>query len=156
MKKYPLKIISGGQTGADRAALDAAMDMGIDYGGSLPKGRKAEDGPLAPKYKKLNELKSADYTIRTEKNVADSDATLIFTRGTPSGGTGLTVKYALKYKKPFLIVDFNTNSPDQASDRIKAWLDNTKPHILNVAGPRESQSHGMYSNVLYIIKQLFR
>ncbi|MEA1934382.1 MAG: putative molybdenum carrier protein [Thermodesulfobacteriota bacterium] len=153
MKKYPLKIISGGQTGADRAALDAAMDLGIDYGGSLPKGRKAEDGQLDPKYEKLIELESADYTIRTEKNVVDSDGTLIFTRGTPAGGTGLTVKYALKHRKPFLIVNFNKDSPDQAADKIRAWLDSAEPRILNVAGPRESLSPGMYSNVLYVMKK---
>ncbi|MCK5230530.1 MAG: hypothetical protein KAR13_09715, partial [Desulfobulbaceae bacterium] len=113
---------------------------------------KAEDGPLDQKYEKLIELESADYTVRTEKNVVDSDGTLIFTRGTPSGGTGLTVKYALKHRKPFMIVDFNRDSPDQAADKIRSWLDSAEQRILNVAGPRESLSPGMYSNVLYVIK----
>ncbi len=152
--KYVQQIISGGQTGADRAALDAAIYLGIDYGGSLPKGRKAEDGPLSAKYDNLIELESADYQIRTEKNVLDSDATLIFTRGTPSGGTGLTLKLTQKHKKPFLVVDFLDHTPDEAIIMVAAWLKKHLPQILNVAGPRESLAQGMYRDVYHVIKSM--
>ena len=84
-----VKVISGGQTGVDRAALDAAIELGLDYGGSVPKGRKAEDGPIDEKYGKLTELGSLDYRVRTQKNVTDSDATLIITMGRFPGGTAL-------------------------------------------------------------------
>ncbi|MCD6446738.1 MAG: putative molybdenum carrier protein, partial [Candidatus Marinimicrobia bacterium] len=83
------KIISGGQTGADRAGLDAAMELNIPVGGWCPKGRKSEDGPIDNKYP-LQETTSGDYRVRTERNVKESDGTLIFTLGKPTGGTALT------------------------------------------------------------------
>jgi hypothetical protein len=89
------KIISGGQTGTDRAALDAAIKLSIPHGGWIPKGQKGEDGPLPAKYKS-QEMPTASYPKRTEKNVIDSDGTLIISRGKPTGGSDYTRKMALK------------------------------------------------------------
>ena len=156
MKKLLKKIISGGQTGADRAALDAAIARDMDYGGSIPKGRNAEDGSIDRQYKKLVELDSAMHSVRTERNVMDADATLIFTRGEPSGGTALTVQYALQHKKPFLLVDVRDTGTAGAVRLIEKWLDETSPTVLNVAGPRESKSPGMYKNVYNILTSLLQ
>lgn len=154
MPKKPLKLISGGQTGADRAALDVAIELGMDYGGAVPKGRLAEDGTLDAKYKKMAELDAPDYDVRTEKNVTDADATLIFTYGIIGGGSALTIEIAKKYKKPFLHVDFNTLSEDESVKRIKGWLNKIKPPVLNVAGSRESTSKGIYEKVYRVLKSV--
>ena len=100
------KIISGGQTGADRAALDVALKLGIRHGGWIPKGRIAEDGPLPEKYK-LQEMPTDSYEARTEKNVQDSDGTLIIARGKLTGGTDYTRKMTLKHKKQLLGIDLS-------------------------------------------------
>jgi len=154
MKMLLKKIISGGQTGADRAALDAAIACGMDYGGSIPRGRNAEDGSIDRRYEKLVELDSAMHRVRTEQNVMDADATLIFTRGEATGGTALTVQYAQQYKKPFLLVDVMDTGTDEAAVGIEKWLDETRPTVLNVAGPRESKSPGMYGTVYHILAEL--
>ena len=106
------KIISGGQTGADRAALDVALKLNITHGGWIPKGRKAEDGPLADKYQ-LQEMPTDSYPKRTEQNVIDSDGTLIISRGKPTGGSDFTREMALKHKKQLLHVDLNQTGPVQ-------------------------------------------
>ncbi len=142
-----MKIISGGQTGADRAALDVALELGIDYGGSIPKGRLAEDGPIDQKYDRLTELNTEDYDVRTKKNIEDADATLIFTEGTPTGGTALTAYLASEHEKSCLVVDFNEHSNSAAGKLIKVWLQQIRPTILNVAGPRESKTSGIYAKV---------
>ena len=100
-----MRIISGGQTGVDRAALDAAIDIGIEYGGSIPKDRMAEDGPINERYKKLTELEAVNYSVRTEKNVKGADAMLIFTVGPPIEGTAFTLECARKHRKPYLLID---------------------------------------------------
>ena len=92
-------IMSGGQTGADRAALDAAIESGVRHGGYVPKGRRAEDGPVPPCYQ-LTETNSPNYPTRTELNVVNSDATVIFTFGPPERGSALTIKLAREHKKP--------------------------------------------------------
>jgi hypothetical protein len=102
------KIISGGQTGVDRAALDVAMRLGIAHGGWIPKGRLTEDGPLPPHY--LQEMPTDEYEARTEKNVLDSDGTLIISRGSPTGGTDYTRKMALKHGKQLLHIDLALGS----------------------------------------------
>jgi hypothetical protein len=134
-----MKIISGGQTGVDRAALDVAIELGIPHGGWCPKGRLAEDGPIPDRYQ-LSETESADYPARTERNVADSDATLILYRGRIAGGTDLTLRLAKQLRRPWLAVDLDGN-PDPAE--VSAWLKRENIEILNVAGPRESQSPGI-------------
>jgi hypothetical protein len=124
----------------DRAALDAAMELGIPCGGWCPKGRKAEDGVIPAKYP-LVETASAAYRVRTARNARDSDATLILTRGRPRGGTKLTVKYAEARGKPLLVVDLS-ECPDITT--AVAWIVAHQPRVLNVAGPRESQAPGIY------------
>ena len=106
----------------DRAALDAAIELGMDYGGSAPKGRRAEDGPINARYEKLIELKSENYSVRTEKNAADADATIVFTVGAPTEGTAYTVDCLKKHHKPYLIIDFNETDDGGAVDTIDRWL----------------------------------
>lgn len=134
-----MRIISGGQTGVDRAALDAAIELGIPHGGWCPLGRLAEDGPIPDRYQ-LRETESPEYVVRTERNVVDSDATLILHRGRISGGTKLTLQLARRYNKPHFAVDL-----DAATDpaELRRWLAEHGVETLNVAGPRESQSPGV-------------
>ncbi len=148
-----MKIISGAQTGADRAAIDTSINLGLEYGGSIPKGRKAEDGPISQKYSSLTELSTSDYKVRTEKNVTDADATIIFTIGKPTGGTAVTVKFAKKHNKPYLLLDLKDKSDKEVVKQIKAWLHKNRPDILNIAGPRESKSPGIYEMVTTILKE---
>jgi hypothetical protein len=134
-----MKIVSGGQTGVDRAALDAAMALGVDHGGWCPRGRLAEDGRIPDRYR-LQETDSPDYPVRTEQNVCDSDATLLLYRGWLSGGTELTLRLAREHQRPCLTIDLDWK-PDPA--RVGDWLRAHGVAVLNVAGPRESQSPGI-------------
>ena len=149
----PSKIISGGQTGSDRG-IDAAIDLGLDYGGSIPKGRITEDGTLPERYDKIIELKSKSYPVRTEKNVADSDASLIFTFNKMGSGSALTVKMAEKHHKPYLHINLEMKTDNEAVRMILEWLDKTKPQTLNIAGSRESSALGIYSRVYNILKEV--
>jgi hypothetical protein len=144
-----MKIVSGGQTGVDRAALDAAIACGIKHGGWCPKGRRAEDGPLADRYH-LRETDSAEYFYRTEKNVLESDATLILCLGTMTGGTYLTYELARHYDKPCRVVDFSSPEPAEA---VAEWILNKRIGILNVAGPRESQNPGIFATAYAFLFQ---
>ncbi len=146
-----MKIISGGQTGADIAGLDAAMALGLDYGGSIPKGRKTEDGTLPDKYDKIVELETTSYPVRTEENIVDSDATVIFTYNKLGSGSALTVRFARKHGKPFLRINLQKRTDDEACTLISEWLDKVKPSVLNVTGSRESQAIGIYDRVYTII-----
>jgi predicted Rossmann-fold nucleotide-binding protein len=145
-----LKIVSGGQTGIDRAALDFALKNNIPCGGWCPKGRIAEDGAIPEKYP-LKEAKTLDYETRTELNVKDSDGTLILNRGGLNGGTALTIGFAQKHKKSYLIVDLNNYEEDK-DDAISfgnalifsGWVRQNGIKVLNIAGPRESKSPGIY------------
>ena len=123
----------------DRAALDAALALGLPCGGWCPRGRLAEDGPIDPRYP-LRETPSGDYRQRTEWNVRDSDGTLVLTRGRPSGGTGLTISLARGQGRPVLILDLTR---DQDPLRITEWAKQEGISVLNVAGPRESQQPGI-------------
>jgi hypothetical protein len=135
------RIVSGGQTGVDRAALDAALALSIPCGGWLPRGRRAEDGRLSDHYP-LREAKSRIYGERTRLNVRDSDGTLILTRGShPTGGTALTLAFAQKIGRPVLLVDLTAN-PDPAL--VREWIEGHHIAVLNVAGPRESSAPGIY------------
>lgn len=148
---YIEKIISGGQTGVDRAALDVALELGISCGGWCPGGRKAEDGPIPTRYP-LQETTSANYSVRTEKNVRESDGTLVLTKGQPKAGTALTIKLAQKRKKPYLVRD-----PFVRKDfgTVKVWLEVNRIRTLNVAGPRESEVLGIHDRAFEFLKQLF-
>jgi hypothetical protein len=133
------KIVSGGQTGADRAALDFALGHGMAVGGWVPKGRLAEDGVIPDRYVGLVETDSADLAVRTVLNVRESDATLILSHGPLTGGSLLTRREAAATGRPLLHLDFEQLSLAEAADRLRAWLQELRPHTLNVAGPRASQ-----------------
>jgi len=138
----PIKVISGGQTGVDRAALDAAAALDLPTGGWCPKGRRAEDGTIPDRYA-LTELPSPEYRTRTKKNVTEADATLILTptSAPPTGGTGFTLRLAARAAKPYLIVALDNPA---AANEIRAWLETVRPAVLNVAGPRESEAPGIH------------
>jgi hypothetical protein len=145
------KIFSGGQTGVDRAALDAALGFGIPCGGWCPKGRRAEDGIIPDRYP-LEETSSPAYPLRTEMNVEDSDGTLILTWGSPSGGTLLTLKLARKHRKPYILVDL---AQEADASVVQEWRRKNQVRILNVAGPRESEAPGIYLEALSFLKEIF-
>lgn len=151
MQELPLtKIVSGGQTGVDRAALDVAIGLGIPHGGWCPRGRLAEDGPIAGKYH-LIELDSADYAARTERNVIDSTGTLILHQGRLKGGTELTSKLALRHRRPFRVVELD---PEANAAAVRKWLILSRIDILNVAGPRESTSPGIHRAAVAFLRQV--
>jgi hypothetical protein len=132
-----IKIVSGGQTGADRAALDAASDAGVPCGGWCPAGRSAEDGVIPQRYP-LTPLTKGGYAERTRQNVQDSDGTVIIAFGHPlKGGTETTRLAALELGRPILIVD--ASSEKEASAKIAQFVRSHDIHILNVAGPRASE-----------------
>eukprot|EP00755_Sulcionema_specki_P038332 Sspe_Gene.110671::Locus_91741_Transcript_1_1_Confidence_1.000_Length_689::g.110671::m.110671 len=137
------KVVSGGQTGVDRAALDAGLELGIPVGGWCPKGRRAEDGPIDERYP-LKETATSNYMERTEQNIIDSDGTLVlyWEQLMKKGGTALTIRLADKHAKPCLVLDVS-ESPDAAI--LQDWV--AKHHIstLNVAGPREGPHSPVYA-----------
>lgn len=137
--RLPARLVSGGQTGVDRAALDVSLEIGIPCGGWVPAGRLAEDGPLPPRYPMV-EAPSAEYAERTRLNVRDSDATLILTRGTPTGGTALTVAFARELGRPFHVADLAAGAEPAG---VRAWIAEAGARTLNVAGPRESTAPGI-------------
>ena len=145
-----IKIISGGQTGADRAALDAAIERGMPHGGWLPKGRAAEDGPLGQQYC-LQELDSYRYRDRTRKNVMESDGTLIVSYGPLTGGSALTEALAVRYDRPCLHLNMEYFSLDDAVCAVEQWLERNAVTTLNVAGPRASSDERIYETVRKII-----
>lgn len=142
------KVVSGGQSGVDRAALDVALALGIPCGGWCPKERYAEDGRIGDRYP-LTETPSADTAQRTEWNVRDSDGTLVLTRGEPSGGTALTLRLARAMGRPLLIVDLA-----KAADpgRVRSWIRENRIGVLNVAGPRESGCPGIHGEVAVFLR----
>lgn len=131
------KIVSGGQTGVDRGALDAALEAGFPCGGWCPKGRKAEDGGIPDRYP-LTELPGADYRQRTRQNVVDSDGTLVVCLGEPSGGTLETVRFARHLGKPLLVVVGAQTVAPALARRAADFVAANSIAVLNVAGPRES------------------
>lgn len=147
------KIVSGGQTGADRAGLDVAMKVGLPVGGYCPKGRLAEDGTV-PECYPLIELTKGGYSVRTERNVIESDGTLIFNIGKLTGGTRLTVECARKHNKPHLVIQLDaTRRPNVAT--LSEWLDQNNIRVLNVAGPRESKTPGVHRLVCQYLEEFF-
>jgi hypothetical protein len=134
----PRCIVSGGQTGVDRAALEVAIALGIDHGGWCPAGRLAEDGTVPSRYQ-MRETRSPEYPVRTEQNVVDSDATLILYEGRLRGGTLLTRRICRRLDKPHLVVPIDRQGPEE----VRRWLAHQQPSVLNVAGPRESTAPGI-------------
>ncbi len=144
------KIISGGQTGVDRAALDVAIELGISHGGWCPKGRKAEDGVIPKRYC-LIETPTSTYRERTAWNVWTADATLILHIGRLSGGTKFTRDVAALIKKPFLLVALN-DMPDPLI--VSDWLHQERVQALNVAGNRASQHRHVYRIAKKFLKEV--
>ena len=148
------KIISGGQTGADRAALDWAIAHGIPHGGWCPPGRLAEDGVIPSRYL-LNEMTHGSYRQRTRQNVADSDGTLILNMGELDGGTLETLRFAEKLAKPFLIASLDADDLLAYLPRIETWLRSNGIRVLNVAGPRESRRPGIHAATWSFLRPLW-
>ena len=148
MTKNELKIVSGGQTGVDRGALQAAMDLGLDWGGWVPKGWRAENGTIPPLYRaKMQEHASANYLVRTRRNVIDSHATLIIVSSYPlSGGTLKTRFFCQEAMRSHFVVSLGEAD---AVEKVRKWLgqffaqEHPMPFALNVAGPRESKASGI-------------
>jgi hypothetical protein len=149
------KIISGGQTGADRAALDVAIKLDIPHGGWIPNGRKTEKGPLPDKYQ-LQELPTNSYEARTERNVQDADGTLIIARGKLTGGSDYTRQITLKRKKQLLGIDLNLIGHYDAASLIVSWIKLQRVQVLNVAGPRKSEDTQIYADVVRILNQVIK
>jgi len=148
------KIISGGQTGADQAALDVAIKLGFPHGGWIPKGRITENGVLEEKYK-LSEMETANYNERTEQNVIDSDGTLIISHSKLTGGSDYTREMVIHHKRPFLHIDLSKTIAFQAAQMIRSWISEHGIKILNVAGPRASKDPDIYHATANILETAF-
>jgi hypothetical protein len=150
------RLVSGGQTGADRAALDVALELGIPCGGWIPRGRRAEDGRIPDRYPGLRELESDEYAARTERNVREADATLVFSHGTLTGGSALTRELARRHHRPCLHIDLTERTDDDAVAAIGRWLDETRPVALNVAGPRASGDPLIHDATCRVLQRVLR
>lgn len=148
------RIVSGGQTGVDRAALDFALAAGIACGGWCPRGRKAEDGKISDRYP-LTETESADYSERTRKNVLDSDGTLICTVGELSGGTLYTFQVAQKSNRPVIVCRLDEHDPAAEADAARVWISKEHIRILNIAGPRGSKHRQIYKITRKFLGEVF-
>jgi len=147
---HVVRIVSGGQTGADRGGLDAAIALGIEHGGWCPAGRVAEDGQV-PRAYALRETTSAEYAVRTRANVRDSDGTVVFTRGAATGGSALTLQAARRIGKPVLHVDLAKLDGEAAAERVRGWCAQGSIAVLNVAGSRESKAQGIGDEVRRVL-----
>jgi hypothetical protein len=154
-RKPRLKIISGGQTGVDRAALDAALELGAPCGGWCPDGRAAEDGPLPDRYP-LRELKGGGYAERTRANVSESDGTVIIHASEIEGGTLRTLELCIQHGKPYLLIDSARTPVDEAAARIADFVAAHHITALNVAGPRASKQPRIYPYARAVIAGLLQ
>jgi len=150
------RIVSGGQTGADRAALDFAIENDIDYGGFVPRGRSAEDGEIPSRYAHLTEAATSDPAERTRLNVLSSDGTILITHGPPVGGSDQTKEFAHSLGKPLLHIDLANESIADAAEKAAEWLALTGCQTLNIAGPRASEEPDTYSAVMEFLRILFK
>jgi hypothetical protein len=146
----PARIVSGGQTGVDQAALSVAICLGLEHGGWCPKGRRCETGTIPARFL-LTPMPSASYAARTRQNVIDSDATLILHRGKLTGGTLLTSTIAHELVRPLFLVDL-AGAVD--ADLVRQWLQTEEITTLNIAGPRESSCPGIYDEVCAVLKTI--
>lgn len=145
------RIVSGGQSGVDRAAMDTALALGIPCGGWCPRGRRAEDGRIEDRYP-LTETPSGETAQRTEWNVRDSDGTLVLAREKPTGGTALTIRLARRLGRPFLVFDLESGGDPE---RVRSWIRQHRIETLNVAGPRESKCPGIYREAAAFLRSVF-
>lgn len=146
------QVVSGGQTGVDRAALDVAIELGIPHGGWCPRGRLAEDGVIPHRYE-LREMPSIHYADRTKQNVLDSDATLILYGKSLSGGSALTRRLATEAGRPVLTISLDKEVDWQA---VTDWFQQHPIRILNIAGPRASSSPRIYSKAKRFLRRLLQ
>jgi len=152
LKPRPRRIISGGQTGVDRASLDVALALGLSVGGWCPKDRRAADGRI-PDHYPLRETVDSDYETRTRRNVEEADGTLILNSGELDGGTALTAYHAQRIGKPCLVVDIATGIDPVT---FHTWLETHQITVLNVAGPRENLRPGVYPAAYRLLDTLLR
>jgi len=148
------KIISGSQSGVNRAALDVALDKNFPCGGWCPKGRLAEDGKLPSKYP-IHEAKSSDDRIATELNITEGDGTLILSWGRSTGGTAMAQIITRRRGKPCLVIDLQlTYNYEKTSRAILDWVEDNKIEVLNITGPRESRCPGIYGDAKALLGKL--
>lgn len=145
------RIISGGQTGVDRAALDLALELGLKIGGWCPKGRRSEAGPIPSKYP-LIETETESYIPRTVNNILGSDGTLILYRGDLTPGTRLTMNTVREIGRPMFVAVLGLQGPEG----FKAWLEGNGIKTLNVAGPRESKEIGVYQEAMGWLREALK
>lgn len=145
------RIVSGGQTGCDRAAFDVALALDIPLGGWVPLGRIDEDGVIPDRYPNLRETDSADPAVRSECNVRDSDATLLISHGPLCGGTALTRQRCEELGRPWLHIDLLCDS----GDAVRPWLARVRPPVLNIAGARHSEDPALYAAAHAMLIGLF-
>lgn len=155
MNRRSITIVSGGQTGADRAATDFAIENRISYGGWIPNGRLAEDGRIPARYSGYNEASAAAYSERTRLNVIDSDGTLIVSHGHLEGGSLLTFKLAKRLSKPCIYIDFDRQSLHSAASEARTWLRESRVAVLNVAGPRAGSDPLIYDRTKELLTLIF-
>ena len=147
------KVVSGGQTGVDRAALDWAISAGIAHGGWCPRGRKSEDGPIPGQYL-MSVMATGGYRQRTRRNVAESDGTLVLNLGKLDGGTRLTLDFAMQLDKPYLLLDMELFNLQTLALQALRWLRQQPIAVLNIAGPRESKRPGVRWNARRLLDDM--
>ncbi len=145
------KIISAGQAGADQAALDAAMNLGVPYGGWIPKDRWTEAGTISDKYE-LKEMPSLSYEESIEQNIIDSDGTLVISHGKPAGEYLLSFKFSEQHKKKLLHINLKNNKGFSAAQLVKSWIALNDIKVLNVSGPCESEDPEIYEDTVSLLK----
>jgi hypothetical protein len=149
------RIVSGGQTGADRAGLDAAIACGVPHGGWCPKGRTAEDGVIHERYQ-LTETEGASYLARTERNVKQSDGTVVFTLGELAGGSLRTGDFARRHQKPWCHIRLGEASDQQAADDLRQFVKAHEIRSLNIAGSSESREPGLRQRVQAVVSSVLK
>jgi Circularly permutated YpsA SLOG family len=149
-----VKIMSGGQTGVDTAALEFAIETGIAHGGWVPKGRTNESGYISGRFCGLVEAADKRPITRTRLNIMSSDATLVITDGSPSTGTDATIRLAKLLEKPITIADLCAGIAEEAI-ATRRWLTRVNPAVLNIAGPRESEAPGIGKEAMQFLKRVF-
>lgn len=153
--EVPITVVSGGQTGVDRAALSAARSLCIPYGGWLPKGRITEAGPLEPSFEGMKEMPTKDYLKRTERNVVDSEATVVLCHGEPEGGTRRTVGFAEKHGRRCLVIDLDGDRAAAQAALLGLMLRDCCEGRINFAGPRESKRPGVGAEAEAFLSEVF-